>query len=139
MTNFIDLSRDFGADWDGMWEDFLQLLTDTTDAIEATAAVSASSQPLAVGSRTFALVPATRLFPVGVTMRASSLDNGAASLTGTVTAAAAGSVTLNVTAVTGAGGPYGRWSLQMGGPPGPQGPAGVGMSRAEAQAIALCL
>ncbi|MBN9525460.1 MAG: hypothetical protein J0H82_04595 [Alphaproteobacteria bacterium] len=125
MTNFISQSRDFGADWDGMWEDFLQLLTDTTDAIEAMGATSLSSVTLTTGAKTFALQQPTRVFPLTRPITAMSVDNGAASLSGTVTASTPGSLTINVTSVTGSGGPYGRWMILIGGPKGDQGAPGL--------------
>ncbi len=125
MTNFISQSRDFGADWDSMWEDFLQLLTDTTDAIEAMGAISLSSVTLGTGSKTFALQQATRVFPLTRPITAMSVDNGAASLSGTVAASTPGSLTIAVTSVTGSGGPYSRWMILIGGPKGDQGNPGV--------------
>ncbi len=136
MTDFTTLTRDYGADWDGMWEQFLLLLTTTTNALEGIAGASTTSAALALGPVTMEVVPADRVYPVGLPLRAVATGNGAASLAGSVSASVPGSVTIAVTEVIGAGGPYDRWALLMAGPQGPAGQDGV--SLAQVQAAALC-
>ncbi len=126
MGNFIGLSRDYGADWDGMWEEFLQMLTTVTDGIEAMGAISTSTHALTTGAKTFALIPSARAFPAGEPIRAVAVDNGAVVLRGTVDPSSVpGSVVVNVTQVVGTGGPYHRWLLMLAGPQGPAGTDGT--------------
>ncbi len=137
MTAFLDLIGEIGKPWFAQWKTLLQRLEITTGANEAAlsaiGSTSSTAHTLTLTVKTFALFPETRVLPVGATIRAVANANGAASLAGIITAAGPGTVTVDVTEKTGAGGPYDGWTLVIGGPkpadgidgdPGPQGPAG---------------
>ena len=115
-----------GADYYTQFSALMQRLVDDHGDLLAAAlgaTTSASSHSIGTGSKTFVLA-ADRPYAAGAEVVVARASAPATRMFCTVTANAAGSLTVNVTSTAGSGGPYTDWTVQVTGPVGPTGPTG---------------
>lgn len=121
-----------GADYYAQFSDLMQRLVDDHGDLLTVAlgqTTSASSHSVGTGSKTFVMA-ADRPYAAGAEVVIARASAPSTRMFGTVTANAAGSLTVNVTTAVGSGGPFTDWTIQVTGLVGPTGATGPASSTA---------
>lgn len=116
MTGYVAqfASVALGANWYTAFQNFLASLDADIAALLGLAATSSTGLSIATGSTgAITLAPSSTLFRVGAPVRIRRDNDPTTFMVGAVTAASAGSVTVNVTGIGGAGGPYTNWIVTV--------------------------